>query len=265
MSEAAPASVPEGGVRMSRRNFLKGGLLGVCLIGAGVASDKFYEEFKRSMQREHEEYEAALKFAKQFKEGVSGEWVLANVWPGVAIIPSDTKLFSTPSLNEQTTINWPSDKTADHLLAQRPFMVQATAQLNTLKADLSIGSQVLGFWLPGSNQLAYCNRIKSGSDIVLPTSVMALSSIYEDNYSRITGEKTILQPAASSHGLVWRYLDAERINEQADYGLPADKRLETKVVGRSVWADPALAAEAYYAFQTTEGNDVVQLPAGVHK
>lgn len=268
MAEQEPTDSQNSQFReISRRDLLRrGGLIAGCVI-AGTAVIEYFEQQHKDSEKQAQlnanKLENAKDLAKAFDQGVSREWSVVNVWPGLAIIPSDVELYTTPTLEAETTVDWPSDKTDKHLLAQRPFMARATARANDLHSpgsnhlEVPVAPEVLGFWLPQTNDMVFCNRAAYKSSILLPSH--SPLPLYENNFQDVIGEKINLQPPLNHKGLIYRYLKTEEVNY---YFSPGDEDIETitKVVARSVWADPAYAAQAFYDFSTGEGPDLIDLP-----
>jgi hypothetical protein len=113
---------------------------------------------------------------------------------------------------------------------------------------------VMGFWMPDSQQIAFCDQQAYSSEILMPTNSDA--PIYKSNtsYNGIIGEKVDLEPAVQRGGLTYRYLQDET-HSAFDRHYTVDK-----VVGRSAWVDIEQEATAFDAFRTGVGTDIVQLP-----
>lgn len=252
---------------MSRRHFLRlAGIAAGSLVGAGIAVNHLVVQHDRDEQEHQEGLQAAANLGKLVSEGLEGNWQKATVWPGLAFIPRSVQLFSTPTLQEGTKVAWPDDHLQDHLAVQRPFMIWSTAEANkptepALREDSVIGEvypETLGFWLPNSNQLAYCNRGQYWNDILLPTH--SQDPIYQgakDGYQTIVGEAVTLQPALRREGLVWRYLS---IIGRLDSDLQSFEW--TKVCGRSQWDNMSDTTKDYYDDEANQGDggDLISLP-----
>ncbi|HEY4964564.1 MAG TPA: hypothetical protein VIH90_07795 [Candidatus Saccharimonadales bacterium] len=264
MTEASPDTAADKPV--SRRHFLTSALVAIGVVGiagGGLIEQKVSHDNQRAAAERKAEYGTARALAEQFDKGVSSDWTFVSVWPGLAVIPSSVKLFDTPSLDSSSEVDWPASHTDHHLLAQRPFLARQTARQNLFNPDVggpanvNIGSQVLGLWMPSSNKLAYCDLGAYESSILLASSSTA--PIYEHKYQGVVGEDINLEPALDKRGLVWRYLTVKEVEFTYEDGTQ-DTTTVNKVIGRSQWATEAESAYAYYAFNTGEGNDIVQLP-----
>jgi hypothetical protein len=252
---------------MPRRTFLLiGGLSVVGLAAAGLLGEKILDNHERADQAHNQEIDNDNSSAKVFAEGLSSNWQFATVWPGVAIIPSAVKLFSTPELNPSTEVEWPTDKSQRHLIAQRPFMAKGTAGANLVDAygdrfGANFGSEVLAFWMPHSDDLVYCDRAANSGNILLASN--STDKIWTNNYSGIVGEGVLLEPTLRSGGLTYRYVEDQIV--QLNFNTGENEHVtQKKVVGRSVWADPAQASQAYYDYTEDYGNDIIQLPKRTH-
>lgn len=255
-----PGPEPEP-LSLTRRELIKLGATSVLGIGIAVVAI----DAKNAANARHEqERQAAVDFGRKVEKGLSGDWDKATVWPGLALIPHSVELFTTPTLHEGTKVDFPKDHLSDHLVVQRPFMVFETVQANPTASSNKqavgpedIDAEVLGFWLPNSNQLAYCDRAQYATEILLPTHSRA--GIYENDeggYQRIVGESVTLQPAAEREGLVWRYLD------NTVRGILAKPFVSAKVCARSLWQNMVDSAIDYYSDEANQGSgaDLISLP-----
>jgi|GEM_PF-3167958 hypothetical protein len=254
---------------LSRRELLKATILGggaLLTVGGSfvlkhVINDHERHELEQAAEYADGDFEREELADRDYdvKQGMRRYWQEASVWPGLAILPPDVQLFGTVMLDKDSEIAWPKGSEADHLAVQRPFMV-----LQTLKDEGFVpisgeaGDQpplpgVMSFWMPDSQQIAFCDQQAFSSEILMPTNSNA--PIYESdtNYNGIVGENVHLEPAVARDGLTYRYLQ---------YGGDwfGEDEIVTKVCGRSIWANLAEVATAYTAFETGQGTDLVQLP-----
>lgn len=200
--------------------------------------------------------EQGLQFSAQFEQGMLVGWRNVSVWPGIAIVPSDMPLFSSADMNPLTAIEWPANRQDRHLIAQRPFMVKSTARMNMPSVDPAIDEQVMAFCMPGSNDIVYCPRRSPYSQAILA------SNYTGPQYNKegiMLGEAIDLEPAVEDDGVIWRYLETDRV-----YGyIPNEVVKEIKVCGRAGWADPNQVNTAFFNFSESQGNDFIQLPRGI--
>jgi hypothetical protein len=230
--------------------------MGALAAVPGLLVAKDFLDEQQVKQEDEQERELAVDFKERFETGISDNWLAGVVWPGLAIIPPSVELFSTPTLYKTTQVQWSEEKTREHLAVQRPFMAHGTAAMNQVgMPDVlqAVGPEVLGFWLPNSDEMVFCDRAEYSDQILLPTNSTA--GIYYDNRRVIGGESITLEPAVRRDSLTWRYLE----NQLAVGG--ARPETLTKVCGRSTWAGIDQVSEAYYDFDTRHGNDLIQLPA----
>lgn len=244
------------GSKMSRRTFIKGVVGAGALAGAGglVGWQHHLSGERQGKQANFEQQQMEL-FNQRVKDGMSKNWFQATVWPGLAIIPSSVELYSSAALLKDSKIIWPEEDRGEHLVVQRPFLINQSAKLNQepiTNNPANGDDEVLGFWLPGSQQLAFCDRTAHQDQILLPTHSGA--AIYTSDHIGIVGEPVVLEFPLKHQGLTYRYMEANY-----DDGFNKVTK-QTKVLGRSEWLTSGEVSQSYYAFQTGEGNDLIQLP-----
>lgn len=238
----------------SRRRFLQGLVVAVpsiVLIAELTIPDVLPGP---NLVTEDQQLEVDKKFAETVKAGIRKDWRKASVWPGAAIVPENVELFSTPNLNHKTHLDWPA--AGKHLLVQRPFMMDATIAMNGLQGDHPyVPPEVMGFWLPDSNDIAYFDRQQFKSDIWLPTHTR--EAVFLNNYETVKGENITLEPAVHRDGLDWRYLVADHytyLNEPPTH--------ITKVCGRSIAERNIVKLQEYYQDFVETPRQVIKLPEG---
>ncbi len=208
-------------------------------------------------QQNQADLESAQALAQSVGEGMRHTWASASVWPGLAIVPPSVPLFATPSLHPGTKLDWPG--AADRkLIVQRPFLITASLQLNGAALPDGIHRQIMGGWLPKSEQIAYFDRWTYKNRILLPN--VSRNKVY-DEVGAALGETVTLEPAASIDGLTWRYLLSEYVNSSY---YPAE--VFNRVCGRSILGNVFEVNSAIdnYSGSQYPVTDLVRLPETVH-
>ncbi len=255
---------------LSRRELLKfGAKAGFLVIGGGVVAtygvaigEAAYHEYTKHDEAAAEVKARAETIARRVKEGMAYDWKYGSVWPGLAILPSSVDLYRTPSLHPATKINWPG-KPDEHLIAQRPFMIKGSLDVNTNLNESrdGIGDETMGFWLPNSEDIVFLDRSAHRFQILMPTHTAA--AVFRNDYQDIVGEPVALEPAVERNGVTWRYINSEVVYLDGSQGSRRDAIPIHKVCGRSGWADQRTATAEYNDFQTGNLNpDFITLPEG---
>ncbi|MES2971432.1 MAG: hypothetical protein V4702_03870 [Patescibacteria group bacterium] len=258
MSES---TLGQQGGGLSRRTLLRW-IVAAPLIGvvgtAGVEAKQFHDRQRDVQSRERQVGET---YAYRVRQGMKESWITASVWPGLAILPSSVRLFATPTLHHDTEVEWPQDKRDQHLTLQRPFMVRASLEQNNYDHEdetVPVGDEVMGFWLPGTNTVAFIDREHYSHQILLPSH--SGKPVYTDNFAGIVGESILLEAPVTRQGLTWRYLKSERVYQEGDANFARRAVSVNKVVGCSVWSDTPEALGAYNAFETEGAFNIIRLP-----
>ncbi|HUP26171.1 MAG TPA: hypothetical protein VM124_00815 [Candidatus Limnocylindrales bacterium] len=208
-------------------------------------------------QQNQAEMETAQALAQNISEGMRRAWTNASVWPGLAIVPPHVPLFTTPSLHPDTQLPWPGD--ANHkLIMQRPFLIAASMQLNNQPAPGGVHQQIMGGWLPKSEQIVYFDRWTHMNHILLPT--VSRASTYDESGMAV-GEPVKLEPAVTGEDLTWRYLLSDYI--VTSY-YPND--VFNRVCGRSLMGNIFEVNRAidYYSGGYHSVRDLITLPKETH-
>ncbi len=223
------------------------------MIG-GIAFEDGCSSRRREQEAKERRRENAEQIALIVKSGMTRNWQRVSVWPGLALVPASVRLYTTPTLHEDTEISWPGPYEVHDLAAQRPFMISRCLALNKSAVDPPadlVGSEVMGVWLPETEDIVFFDRAANYTRILLPTNSGA--DIYDSNFEDIKGEDVILEKPLENRGLTWRYLEINR-------PPPYEGNRVVKVCGRSAWLDLGQQAEVIKAYETGWGDDPVQLP-----